>query len=563
MSFMKEQIQAALAAAASRLGIVGAHIELGYPEDPAHGDFTTNLALASAKALKMSPRTVAEKLVAEVQKGLPDTVQTVEIAGPGFVNFRVKDAALAEAAIRPLEQPKKSGRKVMVEHTNPNTFKPFHIGHLMDNTIGECISRLMLHTGAEVIRICYPSDIGLHIAKSIWAWKKNVASTPDEEASMKDKAIFLGKMYVEGTAAYEGEPAKTEIESINKLLYVKTDVEVNAYYEKGKMWSIGYYEYLYKKLGTRFDAYIFESEIAPIGRDIVLEYVKKGVFEVSDGATVFVGEKYGLHTRVFINSQGLPTYEAKEVGLNITKFKRYSGLDLSIIVTANEVNEYFKVLLKAISCIDENVSSKTVHIGHGVLRLASGKMSSRTGKVILGEDLLDDIQSLVKEKMKGREMDAETIEDISNDVAVAAFKYTILRQAIGGDVIFDPSAAISFEGDSGPYLQYSAVRANSVLEKAKALKAGKLVMPAQVGLLERLLTRFDDIAARAAAEYAPQHVAGYLIQLAGAFNSFYAGNVIADDKEPLSPYRIQLTTSFLAVMTAGLGLLGIKVPKRM
>jgi arginyl-tRNA synthetase len=560
---MKQTLHEALVQACAAVGIANARIALEYPENPEHGDFSTNVALAHAKEAKLSPRALAEKLVAELAKKPVDIVTAVEIAGPGFINFKIKDAAMTKAAIVQRQTPKKTGRKVLVEHTDPNTFKPFHIGHLMATTIGECMSRLMLNTGADVIRMCYPSDVGLHIAKSIWAWKKNAAATPSETASMKEKTVFLGRMYVEGTAAYEAEPAKTEIESINKLLYAKTDPEINAYYEKGKKWSIGYYDYLYTKLGTNFDTFIFESEIAPVGRDIVLEYVKRGVFEVSDGATIFNGEKYGLHTRVFVNSQGLPTYEAKEVGLNITKFKRYPDLDLSIIVTANEIKEYFKVLLKAISLIDENVSSKTKHIGHGLLRFASGKMSSRTGKVILGEDLLDDIKAMVMEKMKDREMDPADADQIANDVAVAAFKYTVLRQAIGGDVIFDPSQSISFEGDSGPYLQYSTVRANSVLEKAKSFKAGAMVMPAKAGLLEKLLTRFDDIAARAAAEYAPQHVATYLIELAGAFNSFYNATMILDEKEPESAYRIELTRAFRDTMTAGLSLLGIKVPKKM
>ncbi|HEX7724427.1 MAG TPA: arginine--tRNA ligase, partial [Candidatus Paceibacterota bacterium] len=346
---MKEILSKALAGACAAVGIANARITLDYPENADHGDFSTNVALAHAKEAKLSPRALAEKIVAELANKPIDIVSAVEIAGPGFINFKINDAVMTKAAIAPRVAPEKTGRKVLVEHTDPNTFKPFHIGHLMATTIGECMSRLMQNTGADVVRMCYPSDVGPHIAKSIWAWKKNASATPGDDVSMKDKTIFLGKMYVEGTAAYESEPAKSEIDAINKLLYSKTDAEINSYYEKGKKWSIGYYDYLYGKLGTNFDTFIFESEIAPVGRDIVLEYVKKGIFEMSEGATVFPGEKYGLHTRVFVNSQGLPTYEAKEVGLNVTKFKRYPGLDLSIIVTANEINEYFKVLLKALS----------------------------------------------------------------------------------------------------------------------------------------------------------------------------------------------------------------------
>jgi arginyl-tRNA synthetase len=270
----------------------------------------------------------------------------------------------------------------------------------------------------------------------------------------------------------------------------------------------------------------------------------------------------------------LPTYEAKEMGLNTTKFKRYPDTCRSIVVTANEQNEYFKVVIKALSLIDSNVGAKTMHIGHGMMRFQSGKMSSRTGNVITAEALIDDMKKLVIEKIashdaSAKEFSPEETDDISDQVAIAAIKYTILRQAIGGDVIFDSAKSISFEGDSGPYLQYSAVRAGAVLEKAKkegidiANKSAKIALPEKAGLLEKLIIRFPDIVARARAEYAPQHVATYLINFAGAFNSFYANETIVDAKDSLSPYRIALTDAFLKAMTNGLWLLGIKVPKKM
>jgi arginyl-tRNA synthetase len=283
---------------------------------------------------------------------------------------------------------------------------------------------------------------------------------------------------------------------------------------------------------------------------------------------VFRGEDHGLHTRVFINSHGLPTYEAKEIGLNATKFKKYPDAEKSIIVTASEQNAYFQVLRKALTLIDERVGTKTEHIGHGMLRFASGKMSSRTGKVITAEALIADIRALVFEKIADRGFSAEDAEEISDVIAIGAIKYTILRQATGGDVIFDSTASISFEGDSGPYLQYSVVRASSVLEKAQAegitaATDSQAVLPEQVTLLEKMITRFPEILEHASKEKAPQHVANYLIALAGAFNSYYAGHLIADKNEPLAPYRVALTKAFVTTMTNGLWVLGIKVPKKM
>jgi arginyl-tRNA synthetase len=372
-------------------------------------------------------------------------------------------------------------------------------------------------------------------------------------------------------------------------------------------------------LDTKFDDQIFESEMAPMGLEIVRAYLAKEVFEESKGAVVFKGENYGLHTRVFINSHGLPTYEAKEIGLNTTKFKKYPDTTESIIVTASEQNDYFKVLIKALGLIDENIGNKTKHIGHGMLRFASGKMSSRTGKVITAEELLADTKKLVAGKMVGREFSEKEVEEISNTVAVAAIKYSILRSSIGGDVIYDQSKSISFEGDSGPYLQYSAVRAGSIIEKARsegvpsepvlyalqtsppsptiALADDKENMSARssflgdesgVGqapvlvaseegsgnefamhtgtadaILTRLILRFPEIIERAKREYAPQHVANYLINLAGAFNSFYASQTIVDKNDTKSPYYVALTKAFQTTITNGLWVLGIKVPKKM
>lgn len=563
MLSMKNQLQAALVEALKAAGIANPAAELSYPENPEHGDFSTNAALAHAKEMKSNPRALAEKIVAEFKKTAPEWVADVQVAGPGFINFKIADAALARAAIAASPARTAPRGEVVVEYTDPNTFKVFHIGHLMSNAIGESLARLIEHSGKKVVRICYPSDIGLHIAKSVWAIRKHAGEMPADSAPIQEKTAFLGRMYVEGTNVYEANPAaKTEIDALNKTIYGKHDAEVRALVEKGRAWSLEHFELLYKMLGTTFDETIYESEMAPIGLDLVKKNPKK-VFEHSEGAIVFKGENHGCHTRVFVNSQGLPTYEAKELGLNITKFERHPQAEKSIIVTASEQNDYFKVLMKVISLIDEKNGAKLVHIGHGMMRFASGKMSSRTGNVVTAEQLVGDLKAMVMEKMQGREFAAAEADEIAEQIAVAAMKYTVLRSSIGSDIVFDSVASISFEGDSGPYLQYSVVRANSVLEKAKVMKAGTMVMPDKVGMLEKMLTRFDDIAARAAAELAPQQLATYLIELAGAFNNFYNTQMILDEKEPLSPYRIALTRAFKEVMTEGLNLLGIKVPRKM
>ena len=566
---MKEQLIEALKCAVSRLGVESGEISLEYPENPEHGDFSTSVALAAAKQAKLAPKALAEKLIAELdiskKGGALDFVESVTIAGPGFINFKVKENFLAEKVVSladadPKSAEAKTGRQIMVEYTDPNPFKVFHIGHLMSNAIGESISRLIEHSGAEVIRANWQGDVGPHVAKAIWG-AMNMKETKSDFASV---AIFWGHCYAFGAERYDADgKVHAEIDEINKKVYDRSDEKINKLYDAGRQQSLDAFEEVYKRLGTKFDNYFFEGKEGRNGEAIVREHLKDGIFTESEGAIIFKGEDHGLHTRVFITSKGLPTYETKELGLNTEKFKIYPDLAESIIVTANEQNDYFKVLLKVFSLIRPDIANKTKHLSHGMMRFASGKMSSRKGNVIAAETLIDEIKSLVLEKMTGREFDAAEEGDVADMVALAAIKYTILRQGIGGDVIFDSAKSISFEGDSGPYLQYSAVRAQSVLEKAKQAKNGRLILPEKVGLLERLIVRFPDIADRARQEYAPQHVANYLINLAGSFNSFYGMNPIVGSNQSESPYRIELTKAFLKTMTDGLWLLGIKVPRRM
>jgi len=576
-------------------------IHLERPADFTHGDYSTNIALALAKKHDMSPRDLANKLVALLSRDQDAHVEKIEVAGPGFINFHLTPAYFAKAIAHIVEagdaygtNDRLKGQKILIEYTDPNAFKVFHIGHLMSNAIGEAIARLTEAAGAEVIRMCYPSDIGLHIAKAVWAMQKHADQIPAESAPISERTAFLGKMYVEGNDAYEvaaaegasDTSAKKEIEDINVKLFEKSDATLNALYEKGRKWSFDHLEQIYKKVGTKFDDYIYESEVAEPGKEIVQKFTTKpheltegAIFEESEGAVVFKGEKHGLHTRVFLNSKGLPTYEAKELGLNTEKFQRYPDLAQSIVITAAEINDYFLVLLRVLALIDEkngtHIAERTKHIGHGFLRLAaegggSTKMSSRKGTVITGESLIEDVEKIATEKVADRGFDAATSREIVDRVAIGAIKYSILRSAAGSDIIFDFEKSLSFEGDSGPYLQYTHTRAQSVLEKAKAeglsteFDAAVKSTDTEITPLEKLLVRFPETVERAGKEYSPHLLATYLIELASAFNAYYANHVIIDTKDKgTSEYRLALTQSTATALRTGLALLGIKVPEKM
>lgn len=530
---------------------------LEHPADLSHGDYATNAALVAAKRAGKGSRAVAEELVRYLVQNMPERVAKVEVAGPGFINFHLSKIFFTDSISRAVDAGGAWGRndalrgvKTVVEYTDPNPFKEFHIGHLMPNTIGESISRLLAFSGAEVKRANYQGDVGLHVAKAVWGLMERGVSP----ASTSE----LGKAYALGATAYESDAdAKRKITDINKKIYERSDARVNGLYDAGRALSLDYFETVYRLLGTTFDYYFFESEAGPVGSDIVR---KNGtVFEESDGAFVFRGEKVGLHTRVFVNSEGLPTYEAKELGLAKLKFDRYP-YDLSVVVTGNEVVEYFEVLLAAMREVFPELAEKTRHVPHGMMRLPAGKMSSRTGNVIPALDLIREVAASAKEKM--RASDVEDTESVAERVAVGAIKYSILRQGSGKDTVFDFDRALSLEGDSGPYLMYALARALSILRKVPEKGLGEVTAPAEVSGIERLLYRFPEVVERAAFEYEPHYVTTYLTTLAGAFNSWYARTRILDASDE-SAYRVLLTRAFATTMKNGLWLLGIPAPERM
>jgi arginyl-tRNA synthetase len=561
------------------------NINLEHPEELSNGDYSSNIAMVLSKKLGKNPRELADKIVEILNSHFNsgdknyNEIQKIEVAGPGFINFylsnnffqnKTKEIILEKENFG--KNKKLDGEKTIIEYTDPNPFKEFHIGHLMSNAIGESISRIVESNGASVIRACYQGDVGLHVAKTIWGVNKMIEEKPSIMKGFlgnifgkgKDDTLW-GKAYAYGAKNYESdEIAKKEIVEINKKVYLKNDKKINKIYDVGRKVSLDKFEKIYKILDTKFNEYFFESQTTDFGRKVVEENLEKGIFEKSEGAVIFRGENYGLHTRVFINSEGLTTYEAKDLGLAKIKYDRYP-YDKSIIITANEQSDYFKVLLKALELIYPDLAKKTTHVSHGMLRLPSGKMSSRTGDVITGEFLLREIKNLVIEKVKDREMSLEEKDEVSNIVSVGALKYSILKQTTGKDIIFDFDKSLSFEGDSGPYLQYSYARARSILRKAEEenLKVDYDRGDIEITELEKRIYQFPEIVERAGEEYSPHYIASYLTELASAFNSFYAKGKIIDKEDKNSPYKVALTEAFSIILKNGLNLLGISAPEKM
>ena len=549
-------------------------VHLEHPENPDHGDYATNVALVFAKKEGKKPVELARKIIKQVEK--TEEIERVQFLRPGFINFWLSQAWLGKQVEEVIKEKDKFGRltigkgkKLMVEFSHPNTLKPFHIGHLRNIILGESICRILAANGFKVIRANYQGDVGLHIAKTLWAFAK-LKTNPQ---TLDEKIEFLGKAYTEGNEAYEeNEKAKKEIIELNHKIYEK-DSEIMPLWKKTRNWSLDYFDRIYKRVDTKFDRLYFENEVAEQGKKIVLQHLDK-VFAKSEGAIIFDGEKYGLHKRVFINKLGFPTYEAKDMELARLQFKEHNP-DLIIHVVGPEQQSYFQVVFKALELIFPETKDKEYHRVYGWVRLKKGKMASRLGKVVLGEWLIDEVKKRLSKEFK--------MEDASLEiVAVAAVKYSMLKLSPLSEIAFDIDESISLEGNSGPYLQYTYARAKSVLRKAhkdQVLPDRQLLtipdrnMPtirdrdtcprpnAEESSLLRTIYKFPEVVLEAGERYAPNLICNFLFDLSQKFNLFYNQHrIIGDDNEE---FRLALTTSVSQVLKNGLNMLGIKILERM
>ena len=529
--------------------------------DAQFGDFATNVAMQITKQVGKSPSDVATQIVAELEKD--EHITSASIAGPGFINVRVSDAAvkalleLSTALPQPLV-----GKVAVAEYSDPNPFKVLHAGHLYTSIVGDAVANVLQAAGATVHRVNFGGDVGMHVGKTMWAILQELGGeNPDklQVITEADRSTWMAAAYVRGSTAYEDdESAKQAIVELNKRVYAMHatkdhDSPLAQIYWICRTWSYDYFDAFYTRIGTKFEKYYPESDVADLGLKTVNEQLAVGVFVESGGAVVFEGEKYGLHTRVFINSQGIPTYEAKDVGLILQKKADYN-FDISFVITGNEQEQYMAVVLKALEQFRPDLVSATKHITHGIVKLADGvKMSSRKGNILRAIDVLDTAANANK---------ALTGKD-DESVVLGAVKYAFLKQRIGGDIIYDPKESVSIEGNSGPYLQYAYARARSILSKASA--AGLLDKTQDLDDAERILalkiSEYPEVIQKVLVEYMPHHICTYLYELAQEFNRFYEHNRVIDD--PREQTRLGLIAAYTATLKNGLNLLGITAPESM
>jgi arginyl-tRNA synthetase len=547
-------------------------VEIEKPKDTSYGDYSSNVALRIAKDLGKTPRDYASEAITKLNTDseLLQYVEKIEMAGPGFINFSLKKDFVLKAFVDLFSAGDLKatnsilkGKRIMFEYAHPNPFKAFHIGHLRNIILGESLIRILESCGAEIIRTNYQGDVGMHIAKCLWAFRQVAES--DYPSGTTERVALIAKCYTDGAKAFEDEKLKEDIKAINKSIYTKEDQQINKLWELGKQWSLDKFHELYKRVDSTFVREYMESETLENSKTYVAEAKAKGILEESQGALIFSGVKYGLEPHVFLNSQGLPTYEGKELGLAYMEFHDYGNIDLCIHNVAVEQISFFKATFKVEALLNPDVyQGKQYHNAYEFVGLKSGKMSSRTGNVVLGEDIINEAVSKIRTIVDTREGLAEEQKaKIAEIVGVGAIKYSFLNINPGSYLAFDLEKSLAFDGNSGPYLQYTYARANKIVKDSK-VDVGSLALAdfenlndVELKLIKKIL-EFKDIVIEAGKNLAPNLIATYLFELAQMFNGYYKGTPILGNNG-----RIGITAKTSEVISQGLKLMGIKVNETM
>lgn len=529
---------------------VDASVRLERP-DPKFGDYATNVAMQLAKPLGKNPREIAETLAEKLRDS--GVYSDVTVAGPGFINLTLSPQALLElTAVRPAQL--RRGKVVVIETNCPNPFKAMHIGHGYNAVLGDTLANLYAVSGADVKRVSYHGDVGTHVGKSMWAILKDTGGdiTKLEAIAPVDRNAYMSRMYAEGATAYkESEEVKAAADKLAAQSFVLDDPAYKAIYELGKTWSFDELDQIVARLGNvptlrRYS----ESETEAPGKKLIIDNTP-GVFVQSGGAYVFEGSKYGSFDNVYIASNGNGLYGAHDMGLVQLKHQEFPAADEIVYVTGNEQDAYLKGVIAAIGLAIPELSGKLRNFATGLVKLSTGKMSSRTGDVVTIDWLFDEFSKAIKDR--GGEP--------TDEIIAGALRYQFLKVKIGGDVVFDVSEAVSLTGNTGSYLQYAHARARSILAKAGSAYAAPQDVHDEDRLLVRKLGEYHEVVDAATRDLAPHGICTYLFELAQEFNRYYEQNqVIGSDKET---HRVALVAIYADILKAGLAVLGIVAPEKM
>ncbi len=519
--------------------------------DPKFGDFATNVALQLAKPLGKNPREIAEAIAAKLRAD--ERFSEVSVAGPGFINVKLSDQAVLESLkVRPAT--KRAGKTAVIETNCPNPFKAMHIGHALNAITADTMANLLAVDGAQVHRVSYHGDVGTHVGKSMWAILREIDGDASklDEIPADQRNQFMSRMYVEGAqAAKESPEAKAEIDELAKQSFVLDDPLYKKVYETCKQWSFDEIDANVARLGNvPIERRYIESETEEPGKKLIKEKTPE-VFTKSDGAYVFKGSQYGAFDNVFIGSHGNGLYGAHDMGLIQLKYQDYPNLDLSITVNGEEQAAYFRGVIAASELAIPALKGKLFNYATGLVKLTTGKMSSRTGEVVTIDWIFDEFKKAI----------AARGSQPTDEVVAGALRYQFLKVKVGSDVVFDVNDAVSLTGNTGSYLQYAHARARGILAKSEQAVAFPKELFDEDRALVRKLSEYTEAVNRATESLEPHHICTYLFELAQEFNRYYEKNqVVGSDKEA---HRVGIVAVYADILKAGLTILGIAAPERL
>ncbi|MDR1786103.1 MAG: arginine--tRNA ligase [Spirochaetaceae bacterium] len=549
------------------------------PPSPDMGDIGVPM-FPLAKLCRTAPPVIAAKAAESLAEN-PAARDTGEFFCQGpYLNLRLNRPRAAYGILHTIQTqgdrygslgddgaPPLKGRRVMVEFSGPNTNKPLHLGHLRNDAIGESVSRILACAGAEVRKVNIINNRGVHICKTMLAYQKFHEQRGDTPASLGVKSDrFVGDCYVEYNGYAQDHP-EAEAEAQNLLvLWEQGDPAVRKLWDQMNRWATeGIFE-TYRRTGVSFDAFYYESDTYLKGRDEVLKGLHGGVFYREADGSVWVNlEEIGLDKKVLLRKDGTALYITQDLGTAVFRHDDWP-FDRLVYVVGSEQQYHFKVLFYCLKKLGYPWAHNLYHLSYGMVNLPEGKMKSREGTVVDGDDLLDSLKALALEEIreKGREDALGDPDAVAEAVALGALHYFLLQQSPAKDMLFDPRESLSFTGNTGPYLQYMGARLSSILKKAAesgvvsdpSPEAAALLLRDEEWALIKLLGDFPAVILRAAEALDPSLLAGHVYETAKAFGRFYHEcPIVGAESAALAGSRLHLAICTLTVLRKGMGLL--------
>ncbi|MGK0288673.1 MAG: arginyl-tRNA synthetase [bacterium] len=531
-----------------------------------------------AKVVKKAPPMIAQAIAEHW--GDDQHFETVEAQGP-YLNFKIAGTWLANAMLPVCIEEEKYGKNdsgqgqtLMLEYSSPNTNKPLHLGHGRNNLLGITLARLLEYSNYNLVKANLVNDRGIHICKSMLAYQKwGEGKTPESTGKKGDK--FVGDFYVLYAQKEKEHPEL--LEEAQQMLrdWEAENPEVRALWKTMNKWVIDGFRETYERMGVSFDRYYFESETFTGGKELVNAALEKGIcYREENGAIAIDLEAEKLGKKILLRGDGTSVYMTQDISTTVKKFEDYEDRHLNgcLFVVGNEQDNHFNVLFKTLEKFGYDWANRCEHISYGMITLPEGRMKSREGTVVDLDDLMDEMKSLALEQAKERSAiqgrSEEELLQVAEEVGQAAIKYYILRTNAVKSISFNPKESLSFEGQTGPYLQYTHARICSLLKKAEQkpsdIYLGRYQWNQDEVRVLVQLARFPDFVEESAKQRNPAVLAGYIYDLCRGFNKFYYDNKIltAESTEAVQA-RLCLSLGTKEVLRKTLDILGIAAIKRM